>query len=147
MKKLMLATVALMLTVGAMAQTPPAKEGMKFTDGSFEQIAAQATKDNKLIFMDIYTTWCGPCKFLASDIFPTKLVGDYANATFVNSKFDAEKGEGKTLAAKYKVTNYPTMLILNDKGEELGRIVGASRTPADFVQRLKDEMAKIDAKK
>ena len=41
---------------------------------------------------------------------------------------------------------YPTMLILDSKGEELGRLVGSSRTPEDFVQRLKDEMAKIEKK-
>lgn len=144
MRKMIMAAVALILTTGAvMAQQ---NEGMKFTEGTFEQITAQAAKDKKPIFIDIYTTWCGPCKMLAKDIFPTKEVGTYMNATFVNAKFDAEKGEGVTLAKKYAVKGYPTMLILNSKGEELSRVVGASRTPADFVKRIKEEMAKIEAK-
>lgn len=142
MKKiLMMAVATLMFAGSAIAQTKT--DGAKFTEGTFAQVQAAAAKANKPIFMDIYTTWCGPCKYLSSNIFPTKVAGDYMNATFVNAKFDAEKGEGIEIAKKYDVKGYPTMLILNSKGEELGRVVGSSRTPEEFVQRLKDEMAKI----
>lgn len=144
MKKLLMAAVAaLMFTGGAMAQTG----GATFiTDKPFAEVQKAAEKANKPIFVDIYTTWCGPCKFLSSNIFPAKAVGEYMNATFVNTKFDAEKGEGIELAKKYAVKGYPTMLILNSQGEELGRLVGSSRTPEDFVQRLKDKMAEIGKK-
>lgn len=144
MKKLLMAAVAaLMFTGVAMAQTTG---GAKFTEDTFANVQKAAVKADKPIFMDIYTTWCGPCKYLSSNIFPTQIVGDYMNAKFVNTKFDAEKGEGIELAKKYAVKGYPTMLILNSKGEELGRLVGSSRTPEEFVQRLKDEMAKIEKK-
>lgn len=144
MKKLLMAAVAaLMFTGGAMAQTTG---GVKFTEDTFANVQKAAVKADKPIFMDIYTTWCGPCKYLSSNIFPTQIVGDYMNAKFVNTKFDAEKGEGIELAKKYAVKGYPTMLILNSHGEELGRLVGSSRTPEEFVLRLKDEMAKIEKK-
>lgn len=144
MKKLLMAAVAaLMFTGAAVAQTG----GATFiTDKPFAEVQKASEKAGKPIFLDIYTTWCGPCKYLSSNIFPTKVAGDYMNATFVNTKFDAEKGEGIELAKKYAVKGYPTMLILNSKGEELGRLVGSSRTPEEFVQRLKDEMAKIEKK-
>ncbi|SUE33053.1 Thioredoxin [Rikenella microfusus] len=142
MKKLLMAAVAaLMFTGAAIAQT-----GTRFTEDTFVNVQKAAEQAKKPIFVDIYTTWCGPCKYLANNIFPTQVVGDYMNATFVNAKFDAEKGEGIELAKKYAVKGYPTMLILDSKGEELGRLVGSSRTPEDFVQRLKDEMAKIEKK-
>lgn len=144
MKKLLMAAVAaLMFTGGAMAQTTG---GAKFTEDTFANVQKAAVKADKPIFMDIYTTWCGPCKYLSSNIFPTQIVGDYMNAKFVNTKFDAEKGEGIELAKKYAVKGYPTMLILDAKGQELGRLVGSSRTPEEFVQRLKDEIAKIEKK-
>lgn len=144
MKKLLMAAVAaLMFTGAAVAQTG----GATFiTDKPFAEVQKASEKAGKPIFLDIYTTWCGPCKYLSSNIFPSKVAGDYMNATFVNTKFDAEKGEGIELAKKYAVKGYPTMLILNSKGEELGRLVGSSRTPEEFVQRLKDEMAKIEKK-
>lgn len=138
----MTAVAALMFVGGAMAQTG----GTKFTEDTFAKVQKAAEKANKPIFIDVYTTWCGPCKHLSNNIFPAKIVGDYMNATFVNTKFDAEKGEGIELAKKYAVKNYPTLLILNSKGEELGRLIGSSRTPEEFVQRLKDEMAKIEKK-
>lgn len=148
MKKIVLAAVALILSAGSMsiAQDKASKDGMQFTEGTFAQITKKAQASKKMIFMDIYTTWCGPCKFMTSDIFPSAEVGAYANKTFVNAKFDAEKGEGIELAKKFVVKSYPTMLILNDKGEELGRLIGSSRTPAEFVKRLQDEVAKIKAK-
>lgn len=144
MKKLLMAAfAALMFTGAAVAQTG----GMKFTEDTFANLQKAAEKAKKPIFMDIYTTWCGPCKYLSSNIFPAKIVGDYMNATFVNAKFDAEKGEGIELAKKYAVKGYPTMLILDSKGEELGRLVGSSKTPEEFVQRVKEKMAEIGEKK
>ncbi len=139
MKKILLLAAAALISTAATAQT-------KFLETSFAAVAKEATAGKKLIFMDIYTTWCGPCKYLTANIFPAQSVGDYMNATFVNTKFDAEKGEGIALAQKYKVTAYPTMLILNTKGEELGRLVGGSQTPDEFLKRVKDEVAKVNAK-
>lgn len=140
-KMLMVAIAALMFAGNALAQTKT--DGTKFTEGTFAEVQAAAVKANKPIFMDVYTTWCGPCKFMTSTIFPAKAAGDYMNATFINTKFDAEKGEGIELAKKYVVKGYPTMLILDSNGKELGRVVGSSRTPEEFVERLKEEMAKI----
>lgn len=143
MKKLLMAAIAaLMFTGVSVAQDK--NTGVSFVEGSFAEVQEAAKKADKPIFMDIYAVWCGPCKFLANSIFPTQPVGDYMNATFVSTKVDAEKGEGVELAKKYGVKAYPTMLILDSEGNELGRLLGSSRTPEEFVQRVKDEMAKID---
>lgn len=143
MKKLLLAAVAaLMFTGVSVAQEK--STGVAFLEGSFAEVQAAAKKADKPIFMDIYAVWCGPCKFLSNQIFPTQLVGDYMNATFVSTKVDAEKGEGVDLAAKYAVRAYPTLLILDHEGNELGRLMGSSPTPEEFVARVKEAMAKID---
>ena len=65
------------------------------------------------------------------------------NKTFVNAKYDAEKGEGVTVAKTYRVTAYPTFLILNSKGEEVGRLLGGAKTPEDFIARVKAELENI----
>lgn len=140
MKKIITLFAALFISLGVMAQekssTPAA--GMKFTEGDFASVVALAKKENKKIFIDIYTTWCGPCKFLSANIFPDKAVGEYMNGVFVNAKFDAEKGEGIELAKKFKVKGYPTMIILDADGNVINTLVGSSKTPEDFTKRVKE---------
>jgi thioredoxin 1 len=69
-----------------------------------------------LVFLDIYATWCGPCKSLKSTTFADSEVGAYYNETFINVALDGEKGEGLELAKKYGVTGYPTLLFINSDG-------------------------------
>lgn len=93
---------------------------MKFTEAKkFSDVLAQAQKENKIIFIDAYASWCGPCKLMAKNIFPQPEVGDFYNANFINTKYDMEKGEGIALAKKYGVKAYPTYLFINADGELL----------------------------
>lgn len=100
------------------------QEGINFEKESFNNILAKAKKENKLIFLDAYTSWCGPCKMLEKNIFPQKKVGEYYNANFINARFDMEKGEGIDLAKKYGVYSYPTLIFLNSNGEVVHRTTG-----------------------
>lgn len=97
-------------------------QGISFENSDFKTLLAKAKKENKLIFMDAYTTWCAPCKLMVKNVFPLKSVGDFYNANFINSKFDMEKGEGKEIAKKYTVTAFPTYLFLNGDGEVVHRV-------------------------
>ena len=85
------------MTVAKIDQQPVEKQaenGIRFFEGSWEQALAEAKSTGKPIFMDCYTSWCGPCKQLATEIFPQKIVGDFMNSKFVNVKYDMEKEEG-----------------------------------------------------
>ncbi len=117
MKKILLPMLCLMLSLTTHAQT-------NFRELSFDQAVAAAQSEGKLVFIDVMTSWCGPCKMMAREVFPQKKVGDFMNKTFVNIKIDAEKGEGVQIAKTYKVSAYPTFLILNTDKKEIGRSVG-----------------------
>ena len=100
--------------------------GIRFSNDSLLSEALKKSKiEGKLVFIDCYTTWCGPCKHLAKDIFPLKEVGDFYNSHFINLSFDMEKGEGKKICAKYGVHAFPTLLFLNAEGETVHIGVGA----------------------
>lgn len=97
---------------------------MSFKENSWKDLLAQAKKDNKLIFVDAYASWCGPCKLMAKNVFTLPSVGDYYNTNFINTKIDMEKGEGIELAKKYGVKAYPTYLFVNGDGEVMYRGTG-----------------------
>ncbi|MCW3159749.1 thioredoxin family protein [Chryseobacterium oryctis] len=97
---------------------------IQFQELPFKDLIAKAKKENKLVFLDAYASWCGPCKMMEKNIFTKKTVSDYYNSNFVNARFDMEKGEGREIAAKYGVRSYPTYLFLNGDGELVSQNFG-----------------------
>jgi len=108
-----------------------------FEHGTFAEVKAKATKENKLIFIDCYTTWCGPCKWMAKNVFTNDTVADYFNQHFICAKFDMEAGEGIEMAKQYQITAYPNLIFLDGKGELVHRLAGALPA-ADFIALAKD---------
>lgn len=90
-----------------------AEEGIQFHKGSFKEAVELAREQDKLIFMDVYATWCGPCKMLKLNTFSTKKAGDYFNENFVNLSIDGEKGHGIKIAKTYGVEAYPSLFIID----------------------------------
>lgn len=87
--------------------------GIVFFEGTWDEAVSLAGKENKLIFLDAYTSWCGPCKAMQKNIFPTAKVGEFFNENFINVKINMEKGEGIALAKKYNVRAYPTLFFID----------------------------------
>jgi thiol-disulfide isomerase/thioredoxin len=81
------------------------------------------------VFVDAYTTWCGPCKWMSKNVFTDASVGEFYNKNFINLKLDMEKGEGLVFAAEFEVNVYPTLLFVDSEGELLHKHLGA--IPAD----------------
>lgn len=116
MKKI---SILLLLTLGSSVFGQ-----MAFREEAFKSLLAEAKKQNKLIFVDAYASWCGPCKLMAKNVFTKTEVGNYYNTNFINTKIDMEKGEGVNLAKKYGVKAYPTFLFINGDGEAVYRSTG-----------------------
>ena len=113
---------ALLLTL---AVATSVKADIQFQHGPWQEILAQAGKENKLIFVDAYTSWCGPCKWMAANTFTNDEVATFFNANFINAKIDMEKGEGPDIADKYNVRAYPTLLFVSASGELVHFAIGA----------------------
>jgi thioredoxin-related protein len=112
-------------------------KGTHFEHGlSWQQVKEKAKKENKYLFVDCFTTWCGPCKYMASTIFPQEKMGDFFNKNFVNVKvqFDKTKddseeikswyADAESMSKEFNVRAYPTFLIFSPQGELVHRIVG-----------------------
>lgn len=107
------------------------------------EAAAKAKREGKQVFVDCYTQWCGPCKKMARDIFPDARVGEYMNARFVSLKVDMEAAYAQGLAKDWQVSAYPTFIIFNADGKEVGRFMGGSDADG-FIRRVGEKSA-VDA--
>jgi len=116
----MIATALLAIGIPALAIA----QGINFFHGTWPEAMDKAKTEQKLIFVDAYATWCGPCKRMAANVFPDPAVGDYFNANFINLKIDMEKPENSAFAGKYPVSAYPTLLILDAEGKIVHKHVG-----------------------
>ncbi|MFD2932974.1 thioredoxin family protein [Spirosoma flavum] len=122
--------IALFMGFGTMAQnvtfSPTEPTGVTFFSGSWKDVLAEAKRQNRPVFVDIYTTWCPPCKRMANEAFPNLKVGAKFNVHFINYQLDAEKGEGVQVAKQYGVSSYPTALYIAPNAALVHRAVGYS---------------------
>ncbi|MBK8953975.1 MAG: DUF255 domain-containing protein [Saprospiraceae bacterium] len=124
-------------------EQPSGLKGIDFFHGTFKEALAKAEKEGKLVFMDAYTTWCGPCRRMSSNVFPDDAVGEFYNANFINLKVDMEKGEGPELSKKYGVRSYPTFLYLGSDGKVV-HSDGGARPAEPFIELGRAALKKFD---
>lgn len=136
MKKTLI-LLLLTITLSAVAQ----EGGIVFEkDTVFENVLARAKAENKLIFIDCYAVWCGPCKFMDANIFPDEAVGKYHNDNFINLKYDMEQPYGIKIKARYEVKGYPTFLYIDGNGDVVHRGIGSTPDAASFLELSKSAM-------
>lgn len=99
-------------------------EEINFRNNTWKEVTAEAKKSGKYIFVDAYTSWCGPCKLLKSKTFKDKTAGVYFNKNFINYTIDMEKGEGIQLAKNWQVNSYPSLLFFSPDGKMVLKQIG-----------------------
>ncbi|MCC6410745.1 MAG: thioredoxin family protein [Saprospiraceae bacterium] len=100
-------------------------QGVNFFKGTWSEALAKAKAENKIIFVDAYASWCGPCKYMTSNVFPDAKAGEFYNKNFINLKIDMEKPENREFAGKYPVQAYPTLMFIDKNGKVVHKNVGA----------------------
>ena len=102
----------------------PIKGGIKFEKLSFEQALVKSKNENKVLFVDAYATWCGPCKKLAKTTFVDKKVEKVFNSKFVNIKIDVDESSSLKFVEQFQVNSIPTMLFFDKNGQLIKRLEG-----------------------
>ncbi len=106
---------------------------IRFTEKPWQEIVETAKKENKMIFLDAYASWCGPCKWMAANMFTNDTIADYYNKTFICASIDMEKGEGINLRKKYVVRAYPSLLFIDTAENMVHERVGAAQKVRDYI--------------
>lgn len=112
---------AALLVLAAASAAGAQDRSIEFAEhGTWSEVVKAARQADRLIFVDCYTNWCGPCRRIANEVFTVNEVADFFNANFVNAKIEMEKNEdGPALAKKYDVKAFPTFLFINPHTEEV----------------------------
>jgi thiol:disulfide interchange protein len=121
------ALLTLVMTL-SFTKSPVSKQegaGIAFKHISLEDAKKQAEKTGKLIFIDAYTSWCGPCKRMAATTFKDEKLAKYFNENFISLKIDVEQdADGPEIEKMYKIQAYPTLLFINENGKLVKNIIG-----------------------
>lgn len=134
MKKLIF---VLMLALGAVA----AQGQVRFETKSTDAVREMAQKQGKLVFIDLYASWCPPCRMMDKQVFSREEVGEFMQQHFVAAKYDTDKTTGKELMKRYGRGAIPLYLVFDTEGELLGRIQGAAAAD-EFIENLKTILAR-----
>ena len=109
------------------SQQPPAPAAVHipFIEGKpFAEVLRRAKAEGKAVMLDVVAAWCGPCKIMDKTTFSDPAVVDWSKRTVIPARVDAEKGEGRRIAARYATYSFPTVLFLDADGNEIDRLVG-----------------------
>jgi len=109
---------------GQFYDVPDTPGGIQFFKGTWKEAVAKANAEHKPIFLDVYATWCGPCRQLKRKTFPDQAAGTYFNEHYVNVSIDGETEEGKQLLEQYTLHAYPSLLIIRADQKQVALEVG-----------------------
>jgi len=126
--------------------------GVKFDKKlTWKDLAEKAHSERKYIFMDCYTTWCGPCRFMADSIFTKRNVGEFINERYVSAQvqMDSSKNDNEFVKSwykdanailnTYKISAFPTYLFFNPEGKIVHVGVGV-KDENDFIKLAADAL-------
>ncbi len=133
----------LLLFTGLLMTSLVRAQGIEFFHGSWEEAIQKSKSEGKIIFMDAFAKWCGPCKNMAANTFTNPTVGEFFNANFLCLKVDMEEEMGLQLRDKYPVSAFPTLFFIDDNGEVVQKSVGA-KGPTDLIALGQSVLDKYD---
>ncbi len=120
------------------ASSPTRGQQVSFLENlSWQELILKAQEADKPIFVDVYTSWCAPCKRMETSVFSNANVADYVNRTYLSIRLDAEKEKSHGFFTRFHPGAYPSFYWLDKDGRLLSTESGY--LPADnFLNRCRE---------
>jgi thioredoxin-like negative regulator of GroEL len=112
-----------------------------FLDGGFSEAKEKAIREGKMQFVKFSAKWCLPCKHMEQTTFKDPDVQELLNQHFASAKVDIDNFDGFSLKQEYDVRFLPTIIVLDDQGQEIARFE-ESMGPTELRYRLEELIEK-----
>jgi thioredoxin 1 len=109
-------------------------------DGPFEDVLREAKRINKPIFLNFSADWCAHCQKMEKQAFSDLNIAQKLNNEVIAYKVNAEDVDGKALIAQFKISDFPTYLIIDANSKVIGKIKGYWKAP-QFYKELQSLVA------
>lgn len=109
---------------GLLAVAGLSAQGTQFFEGTWEEALTKAQTEDKILFVDAHTSWCGPCKRMKKEVFPLEEVATFLEKDFITLALDLETPRGLLFSLYYNVRAYPTFLFIDADGTEIYNTIG-----------------------
>jgi thiol-disulfide isomerase/thioredoxin len=123
-------------------------KGIHFETGAtWQEIRKKAKLENKYVFIDCYTTWCAPCKYMDNYVYSNEEIGKITNDRFIAVRMQMDTTANDNLNTKawykdvsmakeqYSVNTFPTFVFLSPDGKIVHKEIGA-KTKEQFEELL-----------
>lgn len=104
----------------------------------FQEALTRSSAEGKFTLVKFGAVWCTPCKIMESSVFKHESIVALLEERFVTLPLDVDLGEGHQLKDQYYIQQLPTYVLLDEQGQELGRLKGAtsSKKMLEFLESV-----------
>jgi len=149
------ATILAIVFLGILVSCQKPESNVNWIE-NFDVASKQAEAKNKYMLLDFTgSDWCPPCIKLAKEVFSQDSFKSYAKDKLILVELDFPRGkkqsaeiikQNQTLARKYEIRGYPTIIILDSKGKLVAKTGYQSGGPDAYVAHIKALIENAGAK-
>ena len=143
MKKYFKAVTVILLSLTIMAFVGPTK--VKFLSGDWSAAQQKAKSEQKLYFVDFDASYCASCRNMDESTYQDPGLANFMENNVVALRLDVQDFEGAMWSQNYEVEALPTMLIFNQDGKLVKRLVGY-KSAKDLMAAFTEVLPKKDSK-